>query len=143
MVRVHNWDSRLVEFAMTMKGRKFQWGRTDCVALTRKGLIALYGRDPWKRSVPTWKGKVGALRMSVEFEGPKAADFLGTEAEELTPAFATSGTIALAPTRDEHGLPGLSILLPGQKVLISTPQTDVMIIDRFALPTGSRFYTYG
>ncbi len=143
MVRVDNWDSRLVEFALDMEGRKFQWGRTDCVTLTRRGLNALYGRDPWKRSVPTWKGKVSALKMSQEFEGAKAADFLATSAEEIASPFATSGAIALAPTRDEHGLPGMSILLPGRKVLISTPQTDALIIDKLLLPEGTRFFTYG
>lgn len=139
-MRIENWDSWLVRFALAAKGQRFVWGRTDCVTLTRRGLTQMLGVDPWQGHVKKFKTKRAALLEMNDID-PEIT-LRDTGATEAGYHFGTSGDVALGPTRDRHGLIAVSLLLPGRKALVSTQELGVLILDKLELPSETRFFRY-
>ena len=137
---VENWDTRLVEYALSVVGEDFEWGRTDCATITREALTLVFGEDPWDGHARRWTTKVGAVRAG------RAATILdvlrGSGAIQVGEHFGTSGDVALGCHFGAHGLPMLSILLPGRKVLTSTPESGVVILDKLDMDQGTVFWRY-
>lgn len=142
-MRVENWDTWLVQFANEMRDREFVWGETDCVTIMRGGLKAILGRDPLKGKLQSWKSQIGALRAFKRIAFSPTILLADTGAVRVLPNFASSGDVAIGPETDKNNLPSISLLLPGRKALVSTPETGVIIIDKLALTTGTEFWRYG
>jgi hypothetical protein len=139
--RVENWDRRLVEFVRLMNGQPFEWGRTDCATLVRRGLKTEFGEDVWKGHVGTWKTKRGALGVSGRTDYEDALRASG--ATEVGIHYAWSGDVALASREDDHGMFSTGLLVPTRKVLTSTPETGVVLLDKLQLQPGTKFFRYG
>ncbi len=139
--RIPNWDGWLVKFADEANGRAFEWGQTDCGTLTRRALTQMLGTNPWDGHLSSWKTKRGAARI---LKGVNAEDALrASGAVEVPYLFGHSGDVGVGPATDAHGLPALSIMLPGRKALVSTAELGVLILDRLDLPRETRFFRYG
>ena len=140
-MKIENWDVWLVAFANAAWGQRFVWGRTDCATLTRRGLATILGNDPWKGHVRSCRSKRAALEIMKSLEEPENV-LSATGAVEVGHHFGTSGDVALGPVLDDHGLVALSIMLPGRKVLVSTKEFGVLVLDKLNLPEGTRFFRY-
>ncbi len=138
---IENWDRWLVEFARAADGQAFEWGRTDCASLVRRGLQTIFGKDVWKGHVGTWKTRRGALGVSGRTDYVDA--LLASGAVEVGFHFAWSGDVALASREDEHGMFSTGLLVPTRKVLTSTPREGVVLLDKLQLEPGTKFYRYG
>lgn len=136
-----NWDVALTRFANYQRGRAFVWGSTDCATLTRQALKVIHNEDKWDGFVKRYDTKKGAL-LFVRNADPENV-LVASGGCQVGRSFATAGDVALAPEMDDHGLPAVSILLCGCKVLYSTVEDGVIIVSKHALPAGTRFYRYG
>ena len=140
MDRVENWDSCLVRLARAVEGQPFEWGRTDCATLARRGLTTIYGRDVWAGHVGTWKTRRGALGSAGRTDPENALRASG--AVPVPPNYAWSGDVALGASLDAHGMPRVSLLLPNRKALTSTPDRGVVVVDKLSLTEGTEFWSY-
>ncbi len=138
---IANWDRWLVEFANAANGQPFEWGRTDCASLVRRGLQTVFGVDVWKGHVGIYKTKRGAVTVAGKVDYEDA--LLASGAVEVGYHFGTSGDVALSPKEDEHGMFSVALLVPARKALTSAPREGVVIVDKLRLEEGTRFYRYG
>ena len=141
MDRLANWDVHLVDFAGSVVGQDHEWGTTDCASLVRRGLIAMMGKDVLKKHVGIWKTRRGALVASKKIDPADVLEASG--AVEVGVRFAWAGDVAVGGSVDDHGMVQLALLLPSRKVLTSTPDRGVFIIDRLGLAEGTRFWRHG
>lgn len=136
-----NWDVALTKFANYQRGRAFVWGSTDCATLTRQALKVIHDEDKWDGFVKRYYTKKGALLFARNADPENV--LIASGGRQVGRGFATAGDVALAHETDDHGLPAVSILLCGCKVLYSTVEDGVTIVSQYALSAGTRFYRYG
>lgn len=141
LIRVPNWDTALVEFALEVDGEPFEWGRTDCVSIVRLALSRMYGgTDPLDGHIGSWTTKRGALRVSKNTDALDALKRAGFV--EVAPVYATTGDVALGATADACGAPAVSIVLPMRMMLVSTPEHGVRMVHRDDINPGTRYWRH-
>lgn len=129
--RLRDWRSRLVRYADEVRRRPFAWGTTDCVALMRGGLVALFG-DVADGALPRWTSQPEALRLAVEH--PPSAWLRRCGAAPVPIRFRQAGDILVTPFPDDPDhLEGLGVVVP-PGVLVSTPVRGVELVPFDGLP---------
>ena len=99
MSRVDNWRVRFFEAIELHRYHSFQWGVHDCAILTADCIEAVTGHDP----AQTFRGRYASREETPEllrahgYESPVA--ILASTFEEIHPAFANVGDVAIVPTR--------------------------------------------
>jgi hypothetical protein len=97
--RVLDWRLRLLTWAESVRGLPFEWGRTDCAALTRAALTMCFGRDV-APEVPMWRTAQQAAVVLARYGGvPGVLEGLGATRHTLM--FARAGDVVCAPEPKE------------------------------------------
>jgi len=95
----------------------------------------------WKRHVGIWRTRRGALRVSGRTDRQDALRASG--ADEVGKHHAWSGDVALGANVDDHGMVQVALLLPTRKVMTSTSERGVFVVDKLDLSEDTRFWRYG
>lgn len=100
MHRVVAWDAALIEWARSVIGEPFEWGRTDCASLARGAVLAMYeGAEPKVSVGPGWSTEKGALRAHARTGGVSSV-LRRLGAEEVEPTCAQRGDFVLDGSRE-------------------------------------------
>lgn len=93
-------ESQLIEWALKQQGKKYEWGRTDCVSLVRKGLNIFLNKDPFLNT-PYWKNKQQARKIWIDLGGVCTA-FKNLGATEIDANYIRTGDVGfLTILKDE------------------------------------------
>lgn len=65
-------ESQLIEWALKQQGEKYEWGKTDCGTLVRKGLLLFLNRDPFL-NIPYWENEQQARKIWKDLGGVDTA----------------------------------------------------------------------
>ena len=78
MMRLHGWESRIIDWASTTEGKSFLWGELDCMQLGIQALESMYGEEIRARlKVPAYGTPREALHVLSAFGNiPSAYDSL-------------------------------------------------------------------
>lgn len=126
MRRVLAWDAALIDWARSVLGRDFVWGKTDCATLARGAIMAMYEGAESKVSMgplPGWTTERGAVRAHVRTGGPVAV-LRRMGAERVCPAYAQRGDITVD---DSRALPNIGIVVSGG-VVMAHPDRGVFLV---------------
>ncbi len=115
-----DWRTDLIAWAEAVRGESYEWGRTDCGALARTAVRAMFGQD----LVPflAWGTEAEAARV-LEEVGGIAGVLLGLGAVPCTRNFLNSGAIIVEPVNEDGFTPVLVYVEP--VVVTSHPTTGV------------------
>lgn len=96
--RLNNWSWCLFRWSEDVVGEPFRWGKTDCGALVRDAIRAMYGKFP-AFGVPDWSDRRSAVEAQKATRGVSGAlRWMG--AEDVRLAYAQSGDVAVKPPRN-------------------------------------------
>lgn len=140
MGRVMNHDVALVKFANEVVGSDFEWGETDCAMIAVRSQAIMLGKNPFAKHVGKWSTKTGALRVFKGLDIKQALQDSG--GVRVSQDHSTTGDVILGPTEDVLGLPQLAVVVPVDRVLISTPEDGVMVALKSELIEGTEFWRY-
>lgn len=121
MRRVMNWDIALFDWARSVCGEPYVWGRTDCASLVREAHRLMYGEGRF--DVGEWTSKTGALRVSKRVGGVVGA-LEAAGAEDVHPGKAQQGDVLVRAAEDADGHPVCGVLI-ARRVLSSDPERGV------------------
>lgn len=139
VVRVPNYDIKIVQYAKSLRGSSLVWGDTDCASVVRGGLVILLGKDPLP-DLKSWSGLKSAKNRANEMPVPDR--LINSGAIEVHRKFSSIGDVAVGPSSDIEELPQLSMVLTNQKILISTQEFGVQIVPFDVLVEDTRFFRY-
>jgi hypothetical protein len=119
MFRQQDWPSRLQAWAAAQQGKPFEWGTTDCAALARSALIAMFGEE-LATHLPRWDSVRGAaLILQVRGSVGSVLEELG--AERTTVPFMRVGDVVVSPELEEDvGHESVMVCIDGQRCVAST-----------------------
>lgn len=141
-MKVDNYGNKLVEFANSVRGLDFEWGKTDCATLVCHGLYVILDKYPFtKKTLPQWDNKNKAIRRFLRV-GDIGKFLIDQGAVEVHMDYAGTGDVILSPGLDDNDLPRLAMMLPTRRVLLSTPKTGVIIEKSHVLVDNTRYYRY-
>jgi hypothetical protein len=115
-MRRADWQARLTDYVISVQGASFRPGRLDCALFAAGAVRAMTGRDHARgfRGYRTLAG--GARRLQARgFEDHVA--LVAARLEEVPPAFAQAGDLAVIPTGEG---PALGIV-QGEQVYVMRP----------------------
>lgn len=99
ITRVPEWRASLLDWAASVRGMPFIWGRTDCVTLVRAALRVCFGQDVFP-VIPAYHSETQALAVYRKHGG--AGDALrGLGADRRMLSFARMGDIIAIPEPEE------------------------------------------
>lgn len=129
MLRLHDWNERLVSWANSVNGKAFKWGRTDCYCLARDSQATMYGTD-LLLDVAKYRTSASALKAGRQV-GPVNRYLRDRGYQAVLPNFAQSGDVVVFKGLD-RGHPQVGVVVTG-RLLVSTPEEGVVM---HRLPTG-------
>jgi hypothetical protein len=124
-MRRADWEERLHAYANEKAGKSFRWGSTDCGALVRGAMSAVYPGKPLGAFL-SYRGK-DAAEKTLEAIGGTTARLEESGAVGVNVGFVQCGDILILPGHDGHGMPRMGVMLNGGKVLTSLPGHGVYI----------------
>lgn len=99
MNRLDNWRPPFFEAIEAHRPFMFEWGTHDCAILTADAILATIGED----LAATLRGKYStretAAQLLASYGYESAASILATRFDEIRPAHAIVGDVAIVPTR--------------------------------------------
>jgi hypothetical protein len=121
MIRVPNWNVRLVELANEVLGKPFVWGETDCASVARRAVAVMYEDDPVAQHIKvTYTTKVGAARAFKKI-GSMIDILLAAGAKEVRPDLTQDGDIMVFPKNENAGYENLATRI-GSMWIVSSPE---------------------
>ena len=66
-MRIHHWQTALVEVLQKYRDEPFKWGEFDCSMLAADCAYAVCGKDPASEYRGTYESEIGAARAIVEY----------------------------------------------------------------------------
>ncbi len=137
MKRLPTWDVDLLEWAGSLIGEPFKWGRTDCASIVIQAQRLIYGSDVFH--LPKWKSKAKALRTLVGVKGMRSV--LQGCADPVGRGFLQMGDIVLIKNGcDELETDGL-MLFVRDYALFTNPETGVIRVPLETIPAkGTTFW---
>lgn len=108
-MRVPNWDVKLHEWALSVAGQPFAWGKTDCGSLVRQAFALMYGRELVE--LPIWGTEHGAMRALAETGGVERV-LRELDAVEVPRSFAQQGDV-FCEADGGHGVASAAVLVGG------------------------------
>ena len=139
MRRVPNWSQKLVAFAIEQRELAFEWGRTDCGSLVRRGLELVFGEPVLE--LAGYASELEAERTMKQL-GEAATVFESQGAASELLSRASGGDVVIRPGIDD-GLPRLGLFLYPEAVLTSDPENGPHVIKPHELRRRSRLYKFG
>jgi len=139
MRRVANWSQKLVAFAIEQRELAFEWGRTDCGSLVRRGLELVFGEPVLE--LAGYASELEAERTMKQL-GEAATFFESQGAVNELLSRASGGDVVIRPGIDD-GLPRLGLFLYPEAVLTSDPENGPHVIKQHELRRRSRLYKFG
>ena len=139
MKRVPNWSQKLVAFAIEQRELAFEWGRTDCGSLVRRGLELVWG-EPILGGPDYWS--IASAEDTMKTLGEAATFFESQGAASELLSRASGGDVVIRPGIDD-GLPRLGLFLYPEGVLTSDPEHGPHVIKPYELKRRSRLYKFG
>ena len=139
MKRVPNWSQKLVAFAIEQRELAFEWGRTDCGSLVRRGLELVFGEPVLE--LAGYASELEAERTMKQL-GEAATFFESQGAASELLSRASGGDVVIRPGIDD-GLPRLGLFLYPEGVLTSDPEHGPHVIKPYELKRRSRLYKFG
>lgn len=128
LVRLPDWEPRLVAYLEAIAQRPFVYGQSDCFAFTKGAVLAMTGVDLFAEFDGAWGSRFGAMRVMRRrgYRGTLGAahgllDDLGLAC--VPEAQAQFGDIAAAP-----GDPEASIGIAGREGLILQGPDGLVLI---------------
>lgn len=138
IARDRNWNAALMLWANGVHHAPFAWGETDCCALVRAALHAMYGAEVVPQ-IPRWGSAAEAERVWGTWD--LRAVLLELGAERLTPAFRQAGDVLCwTPAEATGPWPGIGIALPTGQVLATSPEDGVCMVPAYVLPESAEAY---
>lgn len=136
--RDRNWSAALMLWANGVQGAAFAWGETDCCALVRAALHAMYGAELVPQ-VPRWGSEEEARRVWATWDLREILRELG--AERVPVAHRQGGDVLCwTPAVDTGPWPGIGIALPTGQVLMTERDFGVLILPAYVLPDEAEAY---
>ncbi len=138
MLRRHDWNERLVDYANSVGGKPFKWGTTDCAYLARNALRAMYGKD-LLRGMGRYATSASALKAARQV-GPLGAYLRDKGFSKVRPNFAQSGDIVVFKGLT-RGHPQIGVVV-SDRLLVADPKECVMLhrLPLGAWPAGVRLW---
>ena len=134
--RVRTWDVDLLEWASSLIGEPFRWGRTDCASIVIEAQRLMYGVDVFH--LPKWKSKAKALRTLSGAKNIRAV--LRRHADQVGRGFLQMGDIVLVKNGcDVLETDGLMLVLRDY-ALFTNPETGVIRVPLEAIPKRVTFW---
>ena len=140
IMKVDNYDYKLIEWVNTQLRRPYIWGDTDCGSVVRKGLNIIYGKDKFN-AISTWDSEEICRKIWDDLGGVDKA-FLDFGAKKIKRTYAQTGDVAVL----EIGkLLTAAMVISCNKLLFSS--TDKGVETRDITPSllklNIRFYRFG
>lgn len=138
--RIRNYEIELVKFANNIVGKEYEWGSTDCGSIVLSGLEIILNDFSRLSKLPRWFSMQEALHQYKHVDINNILE--NTGAFGVDRSFIGAGDVAVSPNKVDGGIPSLSLVLPLRKILVSTPETGVMISHFNELDENTRFWRY-
>jgi hypothetical protein len=126
LMRFHDWERRLLDWAEASVGQPFVWGVTDCHALALAALDVMYGGSV--RPIPTspvWSNPTVALRLYREWNPAGFLPLLGATVRPL--GYVQRGDLVLEPIPEQGHFHPVLVALGAGRFLTSAPEEPVRI----------------
>lgn len=92
MIRLSDWEARLIAYIAEKRGEAFAWGQNDCCTFSAGAVKAITGKDP----MPEFRGKYDTALGSVRIlEGKKLEQVLDEKFSEVPIGFAQRGDLVM------------------------------------------------
>lgn len=138
LLRVRDWRTKLLAWALTCSRLPFAWGETDCGTLARTALGILFGRDVVPDIRP-WRSARGAALAWRRHPPDRVFQELGAEVMPL--AFARSGDVIVCAELGEAAGGHVLVVCVDGTIGLTSGDTGVMLIAVGDLPAEARAYS--
>lgn len=137
---VVNWDVEVVLYINSIRGADFEWGKTDCLSVVRGTLIKIYGEDLWA-GLGSWDSIRVVKNLNDVVDIPS---FLVDTGARLVDSvqFLRTGDIGVVPA-DDDGLPSILVVTPSRRILTSSQETGVVLLNSFSFNDDVAWWRYG
>ena len=96
MVRLDDWEPRLMAQLDSARGLAFQWGRHDCCTFAAACVLAMTGTDPMPEFRGHYRTARGSVRALRGIGAGKLAATLDAKFAAIAPALAHRGDLVMA-----------------------------------------------
>lgn len=141
MVRVADYEVRVVDLAEKLRGSAFVWGSTDCASVARRVLVAMLATDPWRKLVRPYDSLRTALSTFQDVD--LTTIWWESGGCEVVDRPLWTGDVGMGPGQDSDALPSLYVALPRSLALAATRTRGVFVAHQSQLAQGTRWYRYG
>lgn len=122
MMRVRNWDVRLVEWANDLVGQEYDWGRTDCGSLVERAHRLMFGKQIFPGMKYSTKREAVAIHART---GGVEGVLRKAGAVEIERNFVQQGDVFVEP--DGDGMPSCAVVIAGG-LLMTSPTDGVQLV---------------